>query len=65
MNPFIDNLNKMVLLSIKAHMSYHLRCVIRKTDFCLCENKGADQLCSNCTADSTIPQLSKFKISSL
>ena len=25
--------------------------VIRKPDFCLCENKEADQLCSNCTAD--------------
>ena len=24
---------------------------MRKSDFCLCENKGADQLCSNCTAD--------------
>ena len=24
---------------------------MRKPDFCLCENKGADQLCSNCTAD--------------
>ena len=42
-----------------------------KTDFCLCENKGADQLCSNCTADqhlcsrytdSTIPLLFKSKI---
>ena len=39
---------------------------MRKLDFCLCENKGADQLCSNCTADqhlcfrytdSTIPLL--------
>ena len=24
---------------------------MRKTDFSLCENKDADQLCSNCTAD--------------
>ena len=23
---------------------------MRKPDFCHCENKGADQLCSNCTA---------------
>ena len=39
---------------------------MRKQDFYLCENKGADQLCSNCTADqhlcfcytdSTIPPL--------
>ena len=41
---------------------------MRKPDFCLCENKGADQVCSNCTADhllcfhckdSTIPLLVK------
>ena len=28
--------------------------VMRKLDFCLCENKGADQLCSNCTADQRL-----------
>ena len=48
------------------------RC-IRKPTICVCENKGADQLCSNCTADqrlcfrytdSTIPLLLKYKISS-
>ena len=48
--------------------------VMRKPDFCLCENKCADQLRSNCEADqplcfrytdSTIPLLSKSKISSL
>ena len=42
--------------------------VMRKPDFCLCKNKGADQLCSNCKADqhlcfrymdSTIPLLLK------
>ena len=42
--------------------------VIRKPAFCLCENKGADQLCGNCAADqrlcfgntnSTISLLSK------
>ena len=27
---------------------------MRKPDFCLCENKGADQLCSNCTADQRL-----------
>ena len=46
---------------------------MRKPDFRLCENKAADQLCSNCTADqrlcfrykdSTIPLLLKFEISS-
>ena len=45
---------------------------MRKSDFCLCENKGADQLCSNCTADqrlcfrymdSSIPLLPKSEIS--
>ena len=24
---------------------------MRKSVFCLCENKGVDELCSNCTAD--------------
>ena len=47
--------------------------VTRKLDFCLCENKGAYQLRSNCEADqrlcfrytdSTIPLLPKSEISS-
>ena len=47
---------------------------MRKPDFCLCENKGADQLRSNCEADqglcfhysdSTTPLLPKFQASSL
>ena len=25
--------------------------ILRKQAFCICENKDADQLCSNCTAD--------------
>ena len=46
--------------------------VMRKLDFCLCKNKGADQHRSNCEADqhlcfrytdSTIPLLRKSKIS--
>ena len=46
---------------------------MRKPEFCLCENKGADQLRSNWEADrrlcfhyknSTIPTLLKSKISS-
>ena len=32
----------------------HMICIMRKPDFCLCENKDADQLCSNCTADQRI-----------
>ena len=48
--------------------------IVRKPDFCLCENKGADQLRSNCEADqrlcfrhsdSTIPLLLIAKISSI
>ena len=47
---------------------------MRKQTNCICENKGADQLRSNCKADqrlcfrymdSTIPLLSKSKISSI
>ena len=47
---------------------------MRKTAFCICENKDADQLCGNRKADqrlcfrymdSTIPLLPKSKISSL
>ena len=47
---------------------------MRKPDFCICENKGADQLCGNRTTDhrlcfrytdSPIPLLSKSEISSL
>ena len=52
----------------------HLSLVMRKPAFCICENKDADQLRSNCTADqrlcfrymdSTIPLLPKSEISSL
>ena len=42
---------------------------MRKPDFCQCENKGADQLCSNQSlcfhyTDSMIPLLPKPEISS-
>ena len=52
---------------------YNMSRVTRKPDFCLCENKGADQLRSNCTADqrlcfrytdSTLSLLIKSEISS-
>ena len=48
--------------------------VMRKSAFCICENKDADQLRGNREADqrlcfrytdSTIPLLSKYEISSL
>ena len=57
-----------------SHDATHMSLVMRKPDFCICENKGADQLCDNCTTDqrlcflytdSTIPLLSKSEISSL
>ena len=55
---------------------FHLKMspVMRKPAFCICENKDADQLRSNCTADQrlcfhysdiTIPLLHKSKMSSL
>ena len=58
---------------------YHKNCdndmslVVRKTFFCICENKDADQLRNNCEADqrlclhytdSTIPLLPKSENSS-
>ena len=55
------------------HTREHLSRVMRIPDFCQCENKGADQLRSNCEADqrlcfrysdSTIPLLFKSEISS-
>ena len=51
----------------------HMSRIVRKPDFCLCENKGADQLHGNSEADqrlcfrysdSTIPPLLNSKISS-
>ena len=62
------------------HLSNHLYCphemsrVVRKPAFCICENKGADQLRGNREADqrlcfriidSTITLLPKYDISSL
>ena len=54
------------------HCLLHMRSVMRKPAFYLCEKKGTDQLCSNCTADqclcfrytdSTFPLLLKYEIS--
>ena len=58
-----------------GHVStlYYMSRIVRKRDYCLCENKGADQLRSNCEADqrlcfrysdSAIPLLLKSEISS-
>ena len=56
---------------IMSHgVEFHMSCVMRKSIFCLCENRCADQLRSHCEADqrlcfrymdSTIPLLSKSK----
>ena len=55
----------MLIWTCMVNMSH----VMRKQAFCICENKGADQLRSNCLCfhytDSMIPLLSKYKISSL
>ena len=53
---------------------YHVSLVMRKPDFCICDNKDADQLRGNREADqrlcfrytdSTIYLLPKYEISSL
>ena len=57
-----------------VHCLNNMSLVMRKQAFCICENKDADQLRGNSEADqrlcfrymdSTIPLLSKSKISSL
>ena len=57
----------------KNHRFYHMSRVVRKPDFCICENKVADQLRGNREADqrlcfryidSPIPLLPKSEISS-
>ena len=32
----------------------YMSCIMRKPVFCICENKGADQLRSNCAADQRL-----------
>ena len=34
----------------KKKNNKYLNCIMRKPDFCICKNKGVDQLCSNFTA---------------
>ena len=64
----------MVMVDISLNMSNEPRCEKIFFFFCICENKDADQLRSNCAADhrfcfryidTTIPLLSKSEISSL
>ena len=61
------------VLRIHENCSKHMSRIVRKPDFCLGENKGADQLRGNREADqrlcfrysdSTIPLLLKSEISS-
>ena len=61
------------MLELVRNLKERLSHVIRKPDFCLCENKGTYQLHSNCEADQrlcfrytyrTIPLLFKSEISS-
>ena len=56
-----------------------MSCIMRNPDFCLCENKGADQPCDYCIADQRlcfrymdrtipplfIPKISRFLLSSV
>ena len=55
-------------------VTYDMSLVMRKPDFCICENKDADQLRGNRVADQrlciryidgTIPLVPKYEISSL
>ena len=39
---------------VKGSLSYDMRRVGRKLDFCICENKDADQLCGNREADQRL-----------
>ena len=59
---------------LKPDILIYMSLVMRKSAFCICENKDTDQLRSNCAADqclffrytdSTIPLLPKSEISSL
>ena len=67
---FFNDIRKKYFISESQHMSL----VMRKPDFCICENKDADQLRGNREADqrlcfrhtdSTIPLLSESEVSSL
>ena len=62
--PSIGDLKK----HLEGSYAFYVSRVMRKPAICTCENKAADQLCGNCTADqchcfyyinSTIPLLPK------
>ena len=65
---------QIIIKTCSMHMKIIYEPRYEKTVFCICENKDADQLRSNCAADqrlcfrymdSTIPLLSKSEISNL
>ena len=69
----IYNSDKNFFLECQKLLEKKMSRILRKPDFCLCENKGADQLRGNREADqrlcfrytdSTIPLLLKSEISS-
>ena len=69
----INYISCLCLYSFKKVMIHNMSRIVRKPDFCLGENKGADQLRGNREADqrlcfrysdSTIPLLLKSEISS-
>ena len=64
----------LIIMRFVIMFIYYLSLVMRKPDFCICENKDADQLCGNREADqrlcfrytdSSILLLHKSEISSL
>ena len=68
-----DNQLKCSIKQDSANTHLYMSRVMRKPDFCICENKDADQLRGSREADqhlcfrytdSTIPLISKSKISS-
>ena len=70
----LGNANKIVLAIMAFQKVDKMSRVVRKPDFCICENKDADQLRGNREADqrlcfrftnSTVPLLPKSEISSL
>ena len=75
---YVNNLSEMIYIEVamlfnKIFCHTHMSRIVRKPDFCLCENKGADQLRGNREADqrlcfrytdSTFPLLLISEISS-
>ena len=44
----VDSIDTLQFLQGKQQScTYDMRCVMRKPDFCICENKGTEQLRSN------------------